>query len=451
MTVTTRFPGALRACALAAGALLAAGNAGAITLQQAYEAALRNDPTYRMGIQANEAAKENRILGRSQLLPSVSASYSRNKNVVDQELTNPITRQTSLSHPRYASTSASVQLRQSILNLDAVQRYRQGKVQTAQGAEQFQVDTNEVAVRVLTAYLDALFAEDQLSLARVQRDMYAEQQKVNERLFEKGEGTRTDMLETKARLDLAEAQLIEAQDQAVVQRNVLEGIIGGPAGTLDKLGAGFRVGELIEGSFEDWKKRAIDNSHELEVARLAVENARLEISRIKAGHAPRVDFVATYSKGDNETINTLNQDNLNRSLGVQVNIPIYQGGAINAQTRQAAANYERARADLDARTDRLLVEVRRAHSLVQSSVRKVDALVKATESAKLLMTATEQSIKGGVRINLDLLNAQQQLFTGQRDLAQARYAYLIAVLRLRAYTGEVGSEDIRAIAAYFRS
>jgi protease secretion system outer membrane protein len=451
MTVTT-LPGRLRACALAASVLFAAGNAGAITLQQAYEAALKNDPTYRMGIQANEAAKENRILGRSQLLPSVSASYSRTKNVTDRQFSDPKTGlPTGLDHPKYDSTSASVQLRQSILNLDAVQRYRQGKVQTEAGAEQFKVDTNEVAVRVLTAYLDALFAEDQLALSRVQRDMYAEQQKVNERLFEKGEGTRTDMLETKARLDLAEAQLIEAQDQAVVQRNVLEGIIGGPAGTLDKLGEGFRVGELIQGSFEEWSKRAIDNSHELQVARLGVENARLEIGRIKAGHLPRIDFVATYGKGDNETINTLNQDNTNRSLGVQVNIPLYQGGAINAQTRQAAANYERARADLDARTDKLLVEVRRAHSLVQSSVRKVDALVKATESAKLLMTATEQSIKGGVRINLDLLNAQQQLFTSQRDLAQARYAYLIAVLRLKAFTGEVGGEDIRAIAAYFRS
>ena len=449
MSLSRRIPARLRACALAACTLFAAGQAGAVSLQQAYEAALKNDPTYRMGIQANEAAKENRILGRSGLLPSVSGSYSRTSNVTDRETTFADGR-TGLDHPKYNSTSAVVQLRQPILNLDAVQRYRQGKVQTAQGAEQFLVDTNEVAVRVLTAYLDALFADDQAALSRVQRDMYAEQQKVNQRLFEKGEGTKTDMLETKARLDLAEAQLIEAQDQAVVQRNVLEGIIGGPAGTLEQLGPAFRVGELVQGNFEEWSKRAIDNSHELEVARLAVENARLEIGRLRAGHLPRIDFVASYSKCDNETINTLNQDNLNRSLGVQVNIPIYQGGAVNAQTRQAAANYERARADLDARTDRLLVEVRRAHSLVQSSVRKVDALVKASESATLLMTATEQSIKGGVRINLDLLNAQQTLFVSQRDLAQARYAYLIAVLRLRAYTGEVGSEDIRAIGAYFR-
>ncbi|MCC2971131.1 TolC family outer membrane protein [Massilia sp. IC2-476] len=435
--------------ALALGAALAAGNAGAVSLQQAYEAALKNDPAYRMGYYANEAAKENRILGRSQLLPSVSASFNGSKNVLEQESTfGGVARPP--SHSKYISRSSVVQLRQPILNLDAVQRYRQGKVQTQQGAEQFEADSNDVAVRVVGAYLDALFSEEQVALARVQRDAFAETQKVNQRLFEKGEGTKTDMLETQARLDLAEAQLIEAQDNARAQREVLEGIIGGPAGTLDRLSDDFRVGELVKGSFEEWSKRAVDNSNELEVARLAVENARLEIGRQKAGHLPRIDFVGTYSKGDNETINTLNQDNLNRSLGVQVNIPLYAGGAVNAQTRQAAANYERARADLEVRTDRLLVEVRKAHSLAQSSVRKVDALMKAVESAKLLMTATEQSIKGGVRINLDLLNAQQQLFTSQRDLAQARFSYLVAVMRLRSFTSNIGAQEIREIAAYFR-
>ncbi len=437
-----------RLAVLAVCAAFAAGNAGAVSLQQAYEAALKNDPTYRMGYYANESAKENRILGRSQLLPSVSASFTGSKNVLDQEVTNILG--TNVSHPKYISRSSVVQLRQPILNMDAVQRYRQGKVQTQQGAEQFEADTNEVAVRVVSAYMDALFADEQLALARVQRDTFAEQQKVNQRLFEKGEGTKTDMLETKARLDLAEAQLIEAQDVAVAQREVLEGIIGGPAGMLDRLSDDFRVGDLVKGSFEEWSKRAIENSNELEVARLVVENTRLEIGRQKAGHLPRIDFVGTYSKGSSETINTLNQDNLNRSLGVQVNIPLYSGGAVNAQTRQAAANYERARADLEARTDRLVVEVRKAHSLALSSVRKVDALNKAVESAKTLMTATEQSIKGGVRINLDLLNAQQQLFTAQRDLAQARYSYLVAVMRLRSFTTNIGMQEIREIAAYFR-
>jgi protease secretion system outer membrane protein len=431
--------------ALVLAALLAAcgGNAGAVGLQQAYRAALQNDPTFRMNYYENEYGKENLVLGRAGLLPNISASYSGNRNVLDQETT--IGGRTSLSQPRYLSRSAAVQVRQPLLNLDAITRYRQGKVQTEQAQQTFEANTNEVALRVVGAYCDALFADDQVALARVQRDMYLEQQHVNERMFEKGEGTRTDMLETRARLDLSEAQLIEAQDNAVAMRNTLAGVIG-----MQALGEGFRVMPLTPVSFDEWRALALQNNNELAAARLAVENARLEIARNKAGHAPRIDLVGVYSRGDNESINTYGQNNVNRALGVQVNIPLYAGGAVNATTRQAVANHERAKADLDARTSKVLVELRKAHSLVLSSVRKIDALVKAVESNRLLMTATEQSIKGGVRINLDLLNAQQQLYTSQRDLAQARYAYLLGVLRLRAAAGTLGDGDIRELAAYFR-
>jgi protease secretion system outer membrane protein len=290
-----------------------------------------------------------------------------------------------------------------------------------------------------------------VALARVQRDMYLEQQKVNQRLFEKGEGTKTDMLETKARLDLAEAQLVEAEDNATAQRQVLAGVIGMDPGPLDELSENFRVGDLKIASFDHWQKLALERNHDLEAARLAVENARLEISKNKAGHFPRVDLIASYSKGMAESLNTYNQDSVNRTIGVQVSVPIYQGGAVSAATRQAAAGYERAKADLEVRTNKLMVELRKAHSVVESSVHRVEALVKAVESGKELMKATEQSIKGGVRINLDLLNAQQQLFASQRDLAQARYSYLIGLLRLRAAAGTVGDADIREVAAYFRS
>jgi protease secretion system outer membrane protein len=436
------------ALALALLLALGAGQAGALTLEQAYQAALKNDPAFRMNFYENEAAKENKVLGRSQLLPNVSASFSGSKNVADQEsIAGSIALPT--THPRYISRSSVVQVRQPILNLDAIARYRQGKVQSAQGEAQFEANTNEVALRVVGAYCDALFADDQVALSRVQRDMYLEQQKVNQRLFEKGEGTKTDMLETKARLDLAEAQLVEAEDNAVAMRNTLAGVIGMDPGNLDRLGERFPIPELKPTSFEAWRELALQNNHELEAARLAVENARLEITRNRAGHFPRIDLVASYSKGQAETLNTFNQNTVNRTIGVQVNVPLYAGGAVNATTRQAAAGYERARADLDQRTNKVTVELRKALSLVQSSVRKIDALVKAVESAKLLMTATEQSIKGGVRINLDMLNAQQQLYTSQRDLAQARYSYLLALLRLRAAAGTLTDTDIRQVGAYF--
>jgi protease secretion system outer membrane protein len=438
----------LAACA-AAVLLAASGSAGAITLQAAYQAALKNDPTFRMNFFENEAAKENVVLGRSNLLPSVSAQFSTSRNIADQEqYYGAPYNEWVPSHPRYMSRSSVVQLRQPILNLDGVARYRQGKVMAKQSQTQFESNTNEVAMRVVGAYFDALYAEDQVALARVQRDMYAEQQKVNARLFEKGEGTKTDMLETKARLDLAEAQLVEAQDNATAARTSLAGIIGAEPGPLEQLREDFRVGDLDIGSYEKWQKLAQANNRELATARLAIENARLEISKDKAGHFPRVDLVGVYSKGQAESLNTYNQNTVNRSIGVQVNIPIYSGGAINAQVRQAAAGYERAKADLDARTAKVMVDLRKAHDVVESSVHKIEALMKAVESGKELMKATEQSIKGGVRINLDLLNAQQQLYASQRDLAQARYSYLLGLLRLRGLAGMIGDSDVREIAAY---
>lgn len=437
------------ASAVAAACALQAGNASAVTLEQAYDAALQNDPTYRMNFYENEAGKESRILGRAGLLPNISGNYQANRNTAD--LTTHFTvGPDSLIHPQYMSRSTGVQLRQPLINLDAVARYRQGKVQTEQSAAQFAANTGEVALRVVGAYLDALYASDQLALALVARDMYREQQSVNNRLFEKGEGTKTDMLETQSRLDLAEAQVLEAQDTLTAQRNTLEGVIGMDAGVLDTLSPNFRFAPLKPATFEEWKALALANNHELEAGRFAVENARLEILKARAGHAPRLDFVAGYSKDNAASLNTYNQDTVNRSIGVQLNIPLYAGGAVNAQTRQAVAGHERAKADLDTRTNKVLLELRKSHSLVVSSVARIDALVKAVDSGKLLMTATEQSIKGGVRINLDLLNAQQQLYTSQRDLAQARYSYLLGILRLRAAAGILSGSDVNEIAAYFR-
>lgn len=442
--------------ALATGvvALLAAGQVGAISLQQAYEAALKNDPTYRMSYYDKESAQENRIIGRSYLLPSVAASYSLQRNVADTDTFQTVDFLTGrkghvLDNPKYLSRSSAIQVRQPILNLDGIARYRQAKVQAKQGEAAYAASGDELAVRLASAYMDVLFAEDQVALSKVSRDMYVEMMHVNQRLFEKGEGTRTDMLETQARLDLAEAQLTEAQDNVVAARETLAGIIGMDPGNLDTLAGGFRPTTLPPGSFEEWEKTARENNKELAAGRLAVESARLEISKQRAGHYPRIDMIAAYSKGDAESINTYTQSSTNRAIGVQVNVPIYQGGAISATTRQAADAYGRAQSDLDARTSRVMVELRKAHSIVLSSVNKIGALEKAVESGTLLMKATEQSIKGGVRINLDLLNAQQQLYTSQRDLAQARYSYLIGLLRLRAAAGTLDASSVREISAFF--
>lgn len=431
----------------AAMACVFASQAQAYGLVQAYQDAVQYDATYRGAKFENEAGQESKILGRSNLLPSVALNYSKNKNRADFTTQNAFGSNT--THPEYDSSTANLSLRQPVLNLDGVARYRQGVAQAHASEAQLTSRHHDLMVRVVAAYLDVLFSDDQLALAVAQRDTLLEQKKVNERLFAKGEGTKTDVLETQARLDLAEAQVVETRDAQIVNRSALKAIIGHDVGHLDGLGKEFRPMPLQPASFEAWRDLAVKNNPELQAQQYGIEVARQEVNRSKAGHAPRLDFVANYAKNSSESITTVNQDSTIRSLGFQFSLPLYSGGGVNASTRQAAANYQRSKADLDARMDRVLNELQRQYHTVASSVLRQDALMQAVESAKALIVATQQSIKGGVRINLDLLNARQQYYTAQRDLAQARYNYLQAYMRLRAASGTLAREDLNKLAGYF--
>lgn len=438
----------LLAGALGAAMLLGSQGAAAISLREAYDLALQNDPTFKMAYYDKEAGKEARIIGRTGLMPSVGANYNASKNKADTVTTSALGK--SPSHPEYFSRVASVQLRQPLFSLDALARYKQGKAQTEYSEYVFDSRTQELAMRVAAAFIDAAFTDEQVALAEAQRQMYAEQRSVNERLLAKGEGTRTDVLEVQAKYDLVEAQLLEAKDNQLNTRNALAGIVGVEVDSLPGLKDTFRLMPLQPADFDAWKKLAMENNPELKAQQAAIEASKQEVNKARAGHAPRLDFVASYNKNTAETLNTYNQDSTVRSIGIQLNVPLYQGGYVNAVSRQAVAGLEKAKADTAARTDKLLVELRKQYGLAQSSVARISALDKAVESGTLLMKATEQSIKGGVRINLDLLNAQQQLFTAKRDLAQARYGYLLAVMRLRSAAGTLDVDDVRMVDEYFR-
>ncbi|MES2901304.1 MAG: TolC family outer membrane protein [Pseudomonadota bacterium] len=433
-----------RAALILAAFGCAASSASALSLVEAYEKARIHDPQYRAAFYNNEAGKENRIIGRANLLPQLSGSYNASKNNSEILANNRRT------HPEYYSRAANIQLRQSLFNLDAYARYRIGAAQTKASAAIFDSEAQKLILRVTIAYVEAVFTDEQVELASASRNMYQEQNKVNARLFEKGEGTRTDMLETQARLDLAEAKLLEAKDNQVAARTTLASLIGEDVTALDRLGPNFRVRAADTAGFDSWKQAILDSNPEVQAQLFNVEAARGEVLQAKAGHSPRVDFVASYSKNASETINTLNQDSTVRSIGVQVNVPLYSGGSVSASARQAVARQERAKAELDAKSNEILVALRKDYDSVASSITRIKALEKAVESATLLIKATTQSIKGGVRINLDLLTAQEQLYVVQRDLAQARFNYLLGSLRMRSATGSLTSDDVREMAQSFR-
>lgn len=430
--------------ALAAAGMLLGADASALSLMQAYEAALKHDPTYLSAYFNAEGGKENRVLGRSALLPSVSGNYSKTQNRNTETYFSG-----AKAAQDYQSLNATVQVRQTVFSLDAWARYKQGAAQSEQAEAQFASQQQEVILRLVGSYLDALLKEDQLALMIAERDMYAEQIKVNELLFKKGEGTSTDVLETRSRLDLAEAQVLSAQDDLMTAKDTLAFLVGGDVDGLDHLRPGFHVSNEDMKPFEEWKKTALEQNPDIQSLTKAVEVARQEYNKQRAGHTPRVDLIGTYGKTGSETTSTINDDFKVRSIGFQVTVPIFQGGATSAAARQAAAGQEKARQDLEAQKDKDLVELRRNYNIVASSVSRISALEKAVESANLLIAATEKSIKGGVRINLDLLTAQRQLYTAKRDLAQARYNYMISALRLRAAAGTLSGEDVRLLSARF--
>lgn len=435
-----------RALPLAIASLLAgmAPASQAISLQQAYEAALKNDPAYRSAYYTSEAGKENRALGLSNLLPTLQGSYnaSQNRSTLNYGLGD--------KPQDYISRSATVQLRQSLFNLDGWFRYKQGATQARYAESQLSSQQQEVIVRVVGAYLDVLYKQDLLQLATAERDTYLEQRKVNDQLFAKGEGTRTDMLETQARLDASEAQLLETRDALTASRDTLMQIVGGDIGELDLLVQDFHPREVDSVSFEQWKTIALEKNPDIQSARLGLEMAQLDLKRQKSGHAPRIDFVGTYGKTSSDSITTINQDQTIRSIGVQASIPLYAGGSISAQTRQSAANLGKAEADLQQQKDKVLLELRKDFTALSSSIARLAALDKSVASAHVLIDATTRSVAAGVRINLDVLNARQQMYVSKRDQAQARYNYLLTTLRMRAAVGSLNSDDVRALAPYFR-
>ncbi len=436
--------------ALASAALVAPNLAQAYGMVQAYQDALQNDAQYRSAKFENDAAFQNKALGLSGLLPTLSANYSQTKNQADFTQKTQLGRDI-VTNPIYTSTSATLSLRQAVFNLDGLARFRQGVAQ-AQSSESLLVSRrHELMVRLVATYVDLLFSADQLVLAVAQRDTLVEQRRLNERLLAKGEGTRTDVLETQARLDLAEAQVVESRDAQNAAKDALAAMVGHPVGQVDGLGADFKPLPMQPADFEGWRDLAVANNQELQAQTFAVEVARQELERNRAGHLPRVEFIANFAKTSAESVSTVNQDSVVRSAGFQVNIPLYSGGSVNAATDQARANFLRSKADYDVRSDRILTDLRKQYNLVVSSVTRLDALSKAVESARLLVTATQQSIKGGVRINLDLLNSRAQFYAAQRDLAQARYNYLQGYIRLRAAAGMLIETDLSQLGGYFIS
>ena len=420
----------------------------AIGLLEAYELAKQHDAAYQSAYYENQAGQQFKEIGRASLLPVVSANYSKYKNKAEVEFE---TAQTSRTENRdYESEVGSIQLRQPLINFDAMARYRLGTAQTSQSDFEFAIRQHELIVRVFNKYAAALYAEDVLALAVAQKNAYIEQKKSNEVMFVKGEGTKTDTLESQAKLDLAEAEVIEAQDALNNERNALAKVLGQDVAVLNPLINDFKLQAMQPANLDEWKAIALQQNPEIVAQRYALEVAKEDVNRSRAGHFPRLDAVASLNRNASDTINSFNQTANTRSIGLQLTVPIYSGGSVTAFTSQAQSNMQKAQAELDKKVGDVEVELQKQFNAVLNGQRRLSALEVSVKSAELLIEATRKSIKGGTRTNLDALNAERQLFEAKRDLALARYNYLQSYINLRKAAGTLGLSDLQNVAAYFQ-
>lgn len=433
---------------------LAASPAHALDLMEAYEAALVNDPTFRAAIKDAEAGRANLEIGRSGLLPQLSASYytAQNQSKIAQPAFGNLGGPTIITDRFYPSNNSFVQATQVLFNLQALAQFRQGTAQANLANARLLYNSQDLLIRVLQAYTDLLYAQDQHAFLVAQRNALKEQLSVNERRFARGEGTVTDALETRAQFELSNAQVIEARDAIENAKRKLEAIIGSPLSSAEvvKRLQQFKIVPLVPKNFDYWQETALLQNPEIQAVKHAEEVARQDFQKNIAGNYPVVSAIASYGQQNSYFISTINQNAVTTTVGIQATLPIFNGGQTTGLISQSRANFEKAQAQSDEARLRVITELRKQYDAVLSSEQKLAALNRAVESSQLLIKAMRQSVKGGERINLDVLVADRTLATAQRDLAQAKYNYLLASLRLRQQAGTLTVEDLQKVAENFQ-
>jgi protease secretion system outer membrane protein len=292
-----------------------------------------------------------------------------------------------------------------------------------------------------------LLAAEKLGFAEAEVTAFSDQRKSAQRRNAAGEGTITEIAETDARLSIAEANRADAMDQMAVAKRALEEITGKPAGDVRILKSNFAPAGIQSTNLEEWLATALEKSPEIIAQRKLLEAARLEVDRTRALHLPRLDFVASYSKTESDTLNTLNQQASIRSAGVQLTIPLFAGLGVMAQIRQAEASRERTVAELDAAASKVQLEVRRWYMSARTGITKANAYDRAVTSGTVTVDGTKRGMAAGVRTNTEVLDAQRLLFSILRDRAQARYEFLTSMLKLKAAAGVLSEKDISEIDA----
>ena len=426
------------ACGLSAMAEPAAGE----DLLQIYRDALVADPTLGAARSTYTATQELVPQARAGLLPVLSLLGNANYQNFQENLhSDPATPLFTQRFPQYSYT---VSASQPLFRMQNWITFDQAKQQVGQGEYVLASAQQDLIVRVAVAYFDILLAQFNIELTESQKKAVSEQLAQAKRNFEVGVATITDTNEAQAKYDAIVAQEITTRNDYDNRVTALRAIIGRYPKDLKKLGPGF-VPALPEPNVaEYWVDRALKENLNVRIAEYNFEIAKLDVERARAGHYPTVDLVGSYTaQGANAAVSsTVGSDSRTGVIGLQVNVPIYQGGFTESRVREAIALQEKSRQDLEAARRVALFAAQTGFAGVTSATASVKAFEQAVVSAESALSSNIVGQEVGVRTFLDVLNVQQNVYSTRRDLADAYFKYLIGVLRLKASVGALSDKDV---------
>ncbi|MDR2924739.1 MAG: TolC family outer membrane protein [Azoarcus sp.] len=430
----------LLAAALMSAGLTASLPTRADDLLSLYREAVEADATWRAAQSGAAASRELKPQALAQLLPNVSFSGNQFKNDLERE--RPVGFGMAQDY-KYDSNNYSVGLTQPLFRAGTFIAWQQSQA-LVQGAEADLLwAEQEVGSRVAAAYFEALLVEGNLEVTRAQRDAYLTQLDYAQKAFQTGSGTRTDIDEARSQLDLAVAQTIGLQYQLNYARDALRAIIDRPLTPLSRLNPN-RL-ELVRPDpdrLEDWIRKAEEANPRLAAMRANVEAASLQVKKAMVGHLPTVDFVAQRVKSESSSDNLVDTKDDNKIYGLRFEMPIFSGGAMQSQVRQARAELDQSRERLEEMRRAIGLQVRKEFDSTAQGVSWVRAFEQAVKSAEQALVSTRKGFMAGTRTTLDILTAEQNLATARRDLHRGRCQYVLSRMQLLALTGGLSEAEI---------
>ncbi|MEE8428838.1 MAG: TolC family outer membrane protein, partial [Gammaproteobacteria bacterium] len=315
---------------------------------------------------------------------------------------------------------------------------------------EFTAAEQDLMIRTATRYFLVLGAMDNLEFAQSEKDAIARQLDQTRQRFEVGLIAITDVHEAQARYDLAVSEVIKAETLLYDTYEALEELTGTMHKDLQLLVSELPLIGPDPDSPEQWVQTALQQNYRLIAAKAAAKTAHQEIERRRSGRYPTLDLTGGQSYRDLSFGGEFEQKRYDSSIGLRLNVPLYQGGLVNSQTRESRALYESAQAQVGGQQRATTRRMRDTYRRVNATIALVKALSQALISTRAALEAAEAGYEVGTRTIVDVLNAQREVFRAKRDFARARYDYLLSTLRMKQAAGILSGTDVKLVSSYLR-